>query len=127
MLASRGDELDEVLVKLADRRDRIELDLGIGGSGTRIGPSPKLFPVIGRRTEQLRDHPGGQWSGDPLGELETAAGRNILQQPVHDRADLGLQDLYPPTGEPGVDELAQLPMARRIGEDEVALLHRILR
>ena len=52
--------------------------ISISGSaytGASVGPSSKLFPVIGRRTEQLRDHPGGQWSGDPLGELEGGAGR----------------------------------------------------
>ena len=127
VLAPRGDELDEVLVQLADGRERVHLDLGVGDTGTCVGPSTELLPVLGRRTEQLRDHPGGQGSGDPFGELEGGAGFDIVEEPVHDLADLRLQDGNPPPGEAGVDQLAQLPMARRVGEDEVALLHRVLR
>ena len=127
VLAPRGDELDEVFVQFADGRERVHLDLGVCDTGTCVGPSTELLPVLGRRTEKLRDHPGGEGSRDPFGELEGGAGLDIGEEPVDDLADLRFQDGNPPPGEAGVDQLAQLPMAGRVGEDEVALLHRVLR
>ena len=67
---ARGDELMEVLVQLADGDERVHLDLGVGVAGARVGPRAEPLPVVGRRTEQLGDHPGGQRRGDLFGELD---------------------------------------------------------
>ena len=50
---------------------------------------------------------------------------DVVEDPVDDLAHLRLEDGHLPPGEAGVDQLAQLPVPRRVGEDEVALLHRV--
>ncbi len=77
--APRGDQLLEVLEQLADRHERVHLDLGIGVPGARVGPPPELLPVIGRRTEQLGDHPGRQGRGDLLGEFVGVTGPDVVE------------------------------------------------
>src|SRR5581483_8864270 len=123
--AARGDELQEILVEFAYRDERVEFDLGVGGPGACVRPSPELLPVRGRCAEQFGDHPGRQRRGHPLGEFDGVAGYHVVQKPVHDLADFRLQDRHAPPGEPGVDQLAELPVPRRVGEDQVALLHRV--
>ena len=51
--------------------------------------------------------------------------RDVVEDSVDDLADLRLEDRHLPPGEPGVDQLAQLTVPRRVGEDEVALLNRV--
>ncbi len=120
-----GDELLEVSEELADGDERIHLDLGIGVTGARVRPPAELFPVVGRRTEQLGDHPRRQWCRELLGELVGGAGRDVVEDPVDDLAHLRLEDRHLASGESGVDQLAQLTVPRRIREDQVALLHRV--
>ena len=123
--APGGDQLLEVLVELPHGDERVEFDLGVGGSGGRVRPRPELLPVVGRGADQLGDHPGGQRSGDLLGELVHGVGFDAVEDSAHDLADLRLEHGHPPPGEAGVDQLAQLPVPRRVGEDQVALLHRV--
>ena len=52
-------------------------------------------------------------------------GSDVVEDPVDDLAHLRLEDRHLPPGEPGVDQLAQLTVPRRVGEDEVALLNRV--
>ena len=52
-------------------------------------------------------------------------GRDVVENSVDDLAHLRLEDGHLPPGEPGVDQLAQLTVPRRVGEDEVALLNRV--
>ena len=90
-----------------------------------VRPRPELLPVVRRRAEHLGDQPGGQRRGDLLGELVVTRRVDVVEDALDDLAHLGLQQSHLAAGEPGVDELAELPVPRRVGEDQVALLHRL--
>ncbi len=103
----------------------VHLDLGIGGPRARIRPPTELLPVVGRGAEQLGDHPGGQGSRELFGELDGGVGSDVVEDPVDDLAHLRLENRHLAPGEAGVDQLAQLTVPRRVGEDQVALLNRV--
>ena len=123
--APRGDQFLKVAEQLTDGDERILFDLGIGVSGARVRPSAEPLPVVGRGAEQFGDHPRRQGRGELFGELVGGPGADIIQDAVDDLADLRLENRHLPPGESGVDQLAELPMPRRIGEDQVSLLHRV--
>ena len=58
-----GDQLLEVLEQLADGHHRIELDLGIGVAGARVGPPAE--PAPSRRAGRRATRRSSGWAGEP--------------------------------------------------------------
>ena len=115
----------EVLEQLAEGDKRVHLDLGIGVPGARVRPRRNCSQSSGGAPSISAIIRVGSGAARLSANSTVESDRMSSRIPLTISRTFGSSNVNLAAGEAGVDQLAQLTVPRRIGEDQVALLDRV--